>query len=137
MQGPERIDRICERLRQLWHKFPNQRFHQLIDNFMYDDLDHKIYTRDGSPNWLFDYYYKEDAETEYRLMTYTESIEEKISRLEMFIKMFEDSLHTLDKKVDAGTFDDGDKWHRAAINVQLSDWKTKLRSLQMKLGNAE
>ena len=34
MRDPYRIDVICENLRQLWHHFPDQRFGQLVDNYI-------------------------------------------------------------------------------------------------------
>lgn len=40
MRDPERIDRIVERLRILWHKMPDQRLGQLLMNihrYGYDD----------------------------------------------------------------------------------------------------
>ena len=34
MRDPYRIDVICENLRQLWYRFPDQRFGQLVDNYI-------------------------------------------------------------------------------------------------------
>lgn len=34
MRDPYRIDVICENLRQLWYHFPDQRFGQLVDNYI-------------------------------------------------------------------------------------------------------
>ena len=34
MRDPERIDRILEEFRQLWHEGPDQRFCQLVENIL-------------------------------------------------------------------------------------------------------
>lgn len=34
MRNPERIGRICRKLEELWNKYPDQRFGQLIENFV-------------------------------------------------------------------------------------------------------
>lgn len=39
MQDVNRIDVICENLRQLWYQFPYQRFGQLISNYIMTDKD--------------------------------------------------------------------------------------------------
>ena len=40
MRDPERIDRVVEKLRQLWHKMPDQRLGQLLLNVhQFSDVD--------------------------------------------------------------------------------------------------
>ena len=34
MRDPERIDRILEKIGRLWHRYPDQRLGQLIDNYV-------------------------------------------------------------------------------------------------------
>ncbi len=119
MRNPERIDRICEKFRQLWQRSPDMRFHQLITAFMFEDN-----------RFTEDYFYVEDEETEYKIMTYKDSTENKINKLKTFIEMFQKTLETLDEKKEDGTFDDCDSWHKAAVNVQLEAWYKELASLQ-------
>ncbi len=33
-RNPERIDVFCEELKKMWHKYPDQRFGQLMTNFL-------------------------------------------------------------------------------------------------------
>ena len=117
MRDLKRIDRICEKFRQLWQKSPDTRFHQLITAFMNDRFNE-------------DYFYVEDEETEYKIMTYKDSTENKIKKLETFIEMFQKTLETLDEKKEDGTFDECDSWHKAAVNVQLEAWYKELASLR-------
>lgn len=35
MRDPERIDKFCEELAAQWHKVPDWRFGQLIDNILF------------------------------------------------------------------------------------------------------
>lgn len=35
MRDPERINRICEKLRLLWLKHPDQRLGQLLENYVF------------------------------------------------------------------------------------------------------
>jgi hypothetical protein len=39
MRDPERIDRMIEHLRQLWHAHPDQRLGQLLCNVLQGDLE--------------------------------------------------------------------------------------------------
>ena len=49
MRNPERIDEFCAELAQLWHKYPDFRFGQLIEDML-------------AMNNIYDMYYMEDDE---------------------------------------------------------------------------
>ena len=65
MRDPERIDRMVEKLRTLWHRHPDQRLGQLIENYVIPSGE----MRGASTAWLF---YTEDEETEALLDTMLE-----------------------------------------------------------------
>ena len=52
MRELERIDRITAKLNELWHRHPDQRFGQLIENYI------------ANPTF---FWYQEDDETEMRV----------------------------------------------------------------------
>lgn len=132
MRDPNRIDRICNELKELWHKCPDMRFHQLISAVMHNDDDYKIYSLEGMPSYTFDYFYKEDEETEYKIMTFQDTTENKIKKLKSFIEMFNETLFSLEEKKKAGTYDDYDRRHSIAIKKQLKVWNIKLGLLNGK-----
>ena len=35
MRNPERIGRVCERIKKLWSKYPDMRLGQLLENFVF------------------------------------------------------------------------------------------------------
>lgn len=53
MMDPERIDRIINKLRALWHTYPDQRLGQLLIN-----------TGISSENVFMDVFYRDDEDTE-------------------------------------------------------------------------
>ena len=68
MRDPDRIDRMIERLRELWHASPDLRLGQLLVNVI----------RPGEPCPRI--FYAEDTDTEAKMMAYpapVESIEAK------------------------------------------------------------
>jgi hypothetical protein len=60
MREINRIDRMCEKLREIWHESPDERLGQLIENWII--LSGNM--RGKNTCWLF---YKEDDETEKRM----------------------------------------------------------------------
>jgi hypothetical protein len=60
MRDPKRIERICEKLRRLWHECPDQRLGQLIENYVIPSGN----LRGSITCWIF---YAEDDETERKL----------------------------------------------------------------------
>jgi len=60
MRDPRRIDRMCRKLRRIWHKWPDQRLGQLIENRIIPSGDR----RGPATYWIF---YAEDDETEKRM----------------------------------------------------------------------
>lgn len=46
MRDPERIDRICDKLKELWKFFPDQRFTQLFDNYVVKRANNHFYQED-------------------------------------------------------------------------------------------
>ena len=63
MRDPYRIDVICENLRQLRYRFPDQRFGQLVDNY--------INLQQG------DMFFQEDDETLMNIMNKLAELEQK------------------------------------------------------------
>ncbi len=57
MREPERIDRILGKIRRLWHRYPDQRLGQLLENYVFPSGD----LRGASTAWLF---HQEDDGTE-------------------------------------------------------------------------
>jgi len=49
MRDPDRIDRVCEKLRLLWHRYPDQRLGQLIENYVIPSGE----MRGPLTSWLF------------------------------------------------------------------------------------
>ena len=39
MRDPERIDRICDLIKEQWKKMPDQRLGQLLLNFVFGEID--------------------------------------------------------------------------------------------------
>jgi len=43
MRELERIDRVIEKVRKLWHKFPDQRLGQLMENYAFEHhMDYRV-----------------------------------------------------------------------------------------------
>lgn len=55
MRDPERIDRICEKLKKFWKKVPDQRLGQVIENYIIPSGD----MRGADTCWIF--YYEDDG----------------------------------------------------------------------------
>ena len=49
MRNPARIDEFCEELRKMWHKNPDQRFGQLMSNFL-----GYVYQETGRDIWFIE-----------------------------------------------------------------------------------
>lgn len=52
MRDPERIDRICELLRQTWHTVPDLRLGQLVVNLLGND---PFYVEDDTTEQVLEY----------------------------------------------------------------------------------
>ncbi len=61
MRDPERIDRICEKLKTLWHEMPDQRLGQLLMNAL------TKYQGGASENWGQSIWTTEDSVGNYLL----------------------------------------------------------------------
>jgi len=60
MRDPKRIDRMCRKLRRIWHKWPDQRLGQLIEGSI-------ILSGICGDPFYGDPFYVEDDETERRM----------------------------------------------------------------------
>lgn len=73
MRDPKRISRICRKIEKLWNLYPDQRFGQLIENYVIPSNN----ARGAATCWIF---YAEDEITEERLDKILEGIKKERRR---------------------------------------------------------
>ena len=49
MRNPNRIDKFCDALKEMWHRVPDWRFGQLMSNFL-----GYVYEQSGKDIWFFE-----------------------------------------------------------------------------------
>lgn len=89
MRNPERIERVCLLLKEVWSHFPQQRLGQLLLNFVFGSYGRDVHI-----------YHKEDDEVEKILKLFTEKfnefkelpIQEEIEQEKLFFKRFSREL---------------------------------------------
>lgn len=55
MRNTERIDRVLDKVSKLWHIYPDMRFGQLLENYVFEDKENMFFDEDDVSESKLDY----------------------------------------------------------------------------------